>query len=165
MTLIYTRQAQSFLVPDLSLYKRGPAHQMIPHMVRMSGAIRSTSMKNRTAAVKMVQVSMHEAWAKIHRSMRPYFFQDIQAVLDAYPGTPMELPDLADMPNIHESMHFCFETLIDLDRTVVLLQSDQNVVDSSDLVFNCWSAVFRATSRAEGIEKRIKSGKAFNGDL
>ncbi|MCF5460863.1 hypothetical protein, partial [Pseudomonas syringae] len=82
MTLIYTRQAQSFLVPDLGLYKRGPAHQLIPYMVRMSGAIRSTSMKNRTAAVKMVQVSMHEAWAKIHRSMRPYFFQDIEPVLD-----------------------------------------------------------------------------------
>lgn len=165
MTQIYSRQAQSFLVPDLGLYKRPPAHQMIPYMVRMSGAIRSTSMNNRSGAIKLVQANMHEAWAKIHRSMRPYFFKPIDELLEAYPGNPIELPDLAEKPNIHEAMHFCFDTLVDLDRLTVLVQSDPSVEDSSDVVFACWNAVYRATSRVEGLENRIKSGKAFNGGL
>jgi hypothetical protein len=165
MTQIYSRQAQSFLVPDTGLYKRTPPHQMIPYMVRMSGTIRSTPMHHRSAAIKLVQANMHEAWAKIHRHLRPYFFQQIDDVLERYPGSSIELPDLADKPNIHEAMHFCFDTLIDLDRLTVLLQSDPSIEDSSDVVFACWNAVCRATSRVEGLENRIKSGKAFNGGV
>lgn len=164
MSQIYSRQAQSFFVPDDGLYKRPPPHQLIPYMVRMSGVIRSTSMNNRAGAIKMIQANMNEAWAKIHRAMRPYFFKPIDPVMAAYAGTAMGLPDLADKPNIHPAMHFCLDVLVDLDRLTVLVQSDPDAADGSETVFNCWNAVYRATGRVEGIEKRIRSGKAFNGD-
>ena len=66
MTQIYTRQAKSFLVPDDGLYKRPPPHQLIPYMVKMSGAIRSTSMDHRKGAIKMVQENMMLALSLIH---------------------------------------------------------------------------------------------------
>jgi hypothetical protein len=165
MIQIYSRQAQSFLVPDAGLYKRTPPHQMIPYMVRMSGAIRGAAFQHRSAAIKLVQANMHEAWALIHRHLRPYFFQPIDAVIDAYQGSPIELPDLVEKPNIHEAMHFCFDTLLDFDRLTILLQTDRNVEDSSDVIFSCWNAISRATSRVEGLERRIISGKAFNGGV
>lgn len=163
MATILSRQAKSFLVPDNGLYKRPPAHQIIPYMVRMSGLIRSTSMSNRTAAINMVQAGMYEAWAKIHRAMRPYFFTPIDSLLAAYPSEAMELPNLSDMPHIHQAMHFCLDVLVDLDRLTVLMQSAPDAQETADTVFSCWNAVYRATSRVEGLEKRIKSGKAFNG--
>lgn len=164
MTLIHSRQAQSFLVPDDKLYKRRPPHQIIPYMVRMSGAIRSTSMHNRTGAVKMVQANMLEAWAKIHRAMRPYFFMPIDGVVANYPCTPIALPSLEDMPQIHTAMHFCLDVLVDLDRLTMLVQSDANCVEGDETIFGCWNAVYRATGRSEGIERRIKSGKGFNNE-
>ncbi|HBO2935410.1 TPA: hypothetical protein L4R50_000406 [Pseudomonas aeruginosa] len=164
MTLIYTRQAQSFLTPDDGLYKRPPPHQIIPYMVRMSSAIRSTSMANRTGAIKMVQANMNEAWAKIHRALRPYFYNPIGELLAQYPAAPIELPNLDDMPHIHASMHFCLDVLEDLDRLTVLIQADTNATDGADTIFNCWNAVYRATGRVEGIERRIKSGKGFKNE-
>lgn len=161
MKQIYTRQAKSFLVPDDRLYNRPPAHLMIAFMVRASGAIRSTSMENRSAAIGMVCQGINEAWAKIHRAMRPYFFTNIEHLFDEREG--LALPDLQDMPHIHPSMHFCFDVLEDLDRVTALLQNDPHAEDVSDAVFSCWMGVYRATSRLKGIENRIRSGKAFNG--
>lgn len=163
MSHIYTRQAQSFLVPDDGLYKRPPPHQLIPYMVKMSGAIRSTSMVHRAGAIKMVQANMNEAWAKIHRAMRPYFFKPIDELIAAYQGSPMELPDLSEKPNIHTAMQFCIDVLVDLDRLTILVQSDPNAVDGAETILACWNAVYRATGRVEGLEKRIKSGKQFGG--
>lgn len=163
MTHIYTRQAQSFLVPDDGLYKRPPPHQLIPYMVKMSGAIRSTSMQHRTGAIKMVQANMMEAWANVHRSLRPYFFKPIEGVLAAYQGNAMELPDLTDKQHIHQAMHFCIDVLVDLDRLTMLVQSDADATDGADIIFACWNAVYRATGRVDGLEKRIKSGKQFGG--
>ena len=164
MTLIYTREAQSFLAPDDGLYKRPPPHQLIPYMIRMSRAIRSTSMANRTGAIKMVQGSMNEAWAKIHRAMRPYFYRPIDELLAKYPSSPIELPILDDMPHIHAAMHFCFDVLEDLDRLTVLIQADTNATDGADTIFNGWNAFYRATFRVEGIERRIISGKGFKNE-
>lgn len=164
MSLIHSRQAQSFLVPGDALYKRRPPHQIIPYMVRMSSAVRSTSMNNRTGAVKMVQANMLEAWAKIHRAMRPYFFMPIDDVLANYPSSPIELPSLDDMPHIHSSMHFCLDVLVDLDRLTMIVQSDADAVDGDETIFGCWNAVYRATGRSEGIERRIKSGKGFKNE-
>lgn len=163
MTHIYTRQAQSFLVPDDGLYKRPPPHQLIPYMVKMSGAIRSTSMQNRTGAIKMVQANMKEAWASIHRAMRPYFFKPIDGVIAEYLGTPMPIPDLSDKQHIHVAMHFCIDVLVDLDRLTILVQSDPDSTDGAETIFACWNAVYRATGRVDGLEKRIKSGKQFGG--
>lgn len=163
MTHIYTRQAQSFLVPDDGLYKRPPPHQLIPYMVKMSGAIRSTSMQHRSGAIKMVQANMMEAWAGIHRAMRPYFFKPIDEVVAAYQGNPMPLPDLADKQHIHEAMHFCIDVLVDLDRLTILAQSDQDATVDADTIFACWNAVYRATGRVDGLVKRISSGKQFGG--
>lgn len=163
MSHIYTRQAQSFLVPDDGLYKRPPPHQLIPYMVKMSGAIRSTSMAHRAGAIKMVQANMNEAWARIHRAMRPYFFKPIDEVIAAYQGSSMELPDLSEKPNIHTAMHFCIDVLVDLDRLTILVQSDPHAVDGAETILACWNAVYRATGRVEGLEKRIKGGKQFGG--
>lgn len=165
MAQIYTRQAQSFLAPDVGLYRRPPPHQLIPYMVKMSGAIRSTSMQHRTGAIKMVQANMNEAWAQIHRSMRPYFFTPIDAAIAGYPGTPMELPDLSEKPNIHSAMHFCLDVLIDLDRLTILLQSDPDAEEFEATIFSCWNAVWRATGRVDGLVRRIESGKAFKGGV
>lgn len=163
MTLIHTRQAQSFLEPDATLYNRPPAHQLVAFMVRASGAVRSTSMDNRTSAIMMLSQGINEAWAKIHRAMRPYFFTNIDHLFDGYAGMP--LPDLQDMPHIHHSMHFCFDVLVDLDRATALLQNDPSVEDVSQEVFNIWMAVYRATSRIQRVENRILTGKAFNGNV
>ncbi|HDS1721818.1 TPA: hypothetical protein QEM58_000369 [Pseudomonas putida] len=163
MTQIYTRQAQSFLVPDDGLYKRPPPHQLIPYMVKMSGAIRSTSMDHRKGAIKMVQENMMQAWASIHRAMRPYFFKPIDEVIAAYAGTPMPLPDLDEKQHIHSAMHFCIDVLVDLDRLTILVQSDPDATDGADTIHACWNAVYRATGRVDGLEKRIKSGKQFGG--
>lgn len=163
MTQIYTRQAQSFLVPDEGLYKRPPPHQLIPYMVKMSGAIRSTSMENRKGAITMVQANMMQAWASIHRAMRPYFFKPIDEVVAAYQGKPMPLPDLSDKQHIHAAMHFCIDVLVDLDRLTILLQSDPDAVDGAETIHACWNAFYRATGRVDGLEKRIKSGKQFGG--
>lgn len=78
MTRIYSRRAQSFLVPDDGLYKRPPPHQLIPNMVKISGAIRSAPMLHRSSAIKQVQTNMNEAWAQIHRALRPCFFLAIR---------------------------------------------------------------------------------------
>lgn len=163
MTQIYTRQAKSFLVPDDGLYKRPPPHQLIPYMVKMSGAIRSTSMDHRKGAIKMVQENMMLAWASIHRAMRPYFFKPIDDVIAAYVGTPMPLPDLKDQQHIHAAMHFCIDVLVDLDRLTILVQSDPDATDGAETILACWNAVYRATGRVDGLEKRIKSGKQFGG--
>ncbi|KQW19847.1 MULTISPECIES: hypothetical protein [Pseudomonas] len=163
MTLIYTRQAQSFLIPDEGLYKRPPPHQLIPFMVKMSGAIRSTPMQHRAGAIKQVQINMDAAWAQIHRAMRPYFFTDFEAVLAEYAGTPVELPDLSEKPNIHMAMHYCLEVVVDLDRLTILLQSDPNAVDAADTIFSCWSGLYRATGRVDGIVRRVESGKGLKG--
>lgn len=166
MKKIYTRQAKSFLAPDIGLYKRPPASQLIPYMVRASGTIRSTSMENRGPAINLISEGMNNAWAKIHRSMRPYFFTDIDDLFKGYStgsDEPLLLPELEEMPHIHPSMHFCFDVLQDLDRATALLQQDPDAEDVSDTVFACWMGVYRATSRLEGIDRRIRSGKAFNG--
>jgi hypothetical protein len=163
MTQIYTRQAQSFLAPDEGLYKRPPPHQLIPYMVKMSGAIRSTSMQHRAGAIKQIQVNMNEAWAQIHRAMRPYFFRPFDEVLASYKGSPMELPDLNEKPNIHAAMHFCLDVIVDLDRLTILLQSDPTAEGAADTIFSCWNAVYRATGRVDGLVRRIESGKAFQG--
>lgn len=163
MTQIYTRQAQSFLIPDEGLYKRPPPHQLIPFMVKMSGAIRSAPMQHRAGAIKQVQINMDAAWAQIHRAMRPYFFTDFEKVLAAYTGTPVELPDLSEKPNIHAAMHYCLDVVIDLDRLTILLQSDPNAVDAADTIFSCWNALYRATGRVDGIVRRVESGKGFKG--
>tara|TARA_R110002124_G_scaffold128157_23_gene288775 strand:+ start:4582 stop:4959 length:378 start_codon:yes stop_codon:yes gene_type:complete len=123
-------------------------------------------MTNRGPAINLISESMNNACAKIHRTMRPYFFTDIDNLFSGYSSDseqPIELPDLDDMPHIHQSMHFCFDVLEDLDRATALLQKDPDAVDVSDAVFACWMGVYRATSRLEGVERRIKSGKAFNG--
>ncbi len=165
MAQIFTRQAQSFLVPDDGLYKRPPPHQLIPYMVKMSGAIRSTSMQHRTGAVKMVQANMNEAWSQIHRCLRPYFFKPIDDAIAAYPGSPLSLPDLSENPKIHSAMHFCLDVLIDLDRLTILLQSDPEAEDAADTIYSCWNAVYRATGRIDGLVRRIESGKAFKGGV
>lgn len=161
MTVIYTRQAKSFLEADEGLYKRPAAHMMIAYMVRTSSLIRETSMANRSAAIGLITQGIYGAWAEIHRTMRPYFFTDIDKLFAGKSG--ITLPELSEMPHIHQSMYFCFDLLEDLDRVTALLQNDPNAENVSDLVFNCWMAVYRATSRLKGIENRIKSGKAFNG--
>lgn len=168
MPQIYTRQAQAFLVPEDGLYSRKPPHQLMPFMVRMSGAIRSTPMKNRTGAIKMVESHMHEAWAAIHREMRPYFFDDMARITEAYApykGRALELPEASFMEKIHPSIHFFLDVLVDLDRLTMLLHSDPTADEVSERVVRCWSALYRATARAEGLENRIKSGKAFNGGV
>jgi hypothetical protein len=163
MTLIYTRQAKSFLSPDDGLYKRPPVSQLIPYMVRMSGAIRSAPIAHRSAAVNMASAGMLEALAKVHRGLRPYFFRPIDDVIAGYGATPIELPDLAELPQIHNAMHFCFEALVDFDRLVMLLQSEPEQEVVGDEVFALWSAMSRVANRSQGIEGRIKSGKAFKG--
>ncbi|MFL1449095.1 hypothetical protein ACI77O_11940 [Pseudomonas tritici] len=166
MSQIYTRQAQAFLVPEVGLYNRPPPHQLVPFMVRMSGVIRSTSAANKTAAIRMVEGHVFEAWGKIHREMRDYFFTDIEAVTRAYSpyqGRAIDLPVLADLDKIHQSLHFCFDVLVDLDRMTMLLHSDSDAVEVSDRVLRCWNALYRVTARSEGLENRIKSGKSFNG--
>ncbi len=168
MRQIYTRQAKSFLAVDVGLYKRSPPAQMIPYMVRASGVIRSTSMQNRGPAINLVCESMRDAWANIHRAMRPYFFTDIGSLFESYVTQgegPIDLPNLEEMGHIHPSMHYCFDVLEDLDRVTAFLQNDPNAVDVSETVFNCWIGIARATSRLDGIERRIKSGKAFNGTV
>lgn len=161
MTQIYTRQAQSFLIPNSGLYRRPPPHLVMPYMVRMSGAIRSTDMANRTAAVKMVQANMMTAWAVIHRAMRPYFFKDIQPVIEGWPQAGIHLPDMADNEHVHQAMHFCLDVIVDLDRLTMLLQAEAGDEESAT-IFECWNAVNRATSRVRGLEGRIKSGKGFS---
>lgn len=164
MTRIYSRQAQSFLAPDDGLYKRPPPHQLMPYMVKMSGAIRSAPMQHRSGAIKQVQTNMNEAWAQIHRALRPYFFSRFDEVLAQYKGTPMDLPDLTEKPNIHVAMHFCLDVIVDLDRLTILLQSDPQADDTAaDTIFSCWNAVSRATGRVDGIVRRIESGKGFQG--
>ena len=121
-------------------------------------------MANRTGAIKMVQANMNEAWAKIHRALRPYFYKPIDELLAKYPASPIDLPKLDDMPHIHASMHFCLDVLEDLDRLTVLIQADTDAADGADTIFNCWNAVYRATGRVEGIERRIKSGKGFKNE-
>jgi len=44
-----------------------------------------------------------------------------------------------------------------------LIQSDPDAKDGADTILACWNAVYRATGRVDGLEKRIKSGKQFGG--
>ena len=44
------------------------------------------------------------------------------------------------------------------------IQADTDAADGADTIFNCWNAVYRATGRVEGIERRIKSGKGFKNE-
>jgi len=164
MRTIHTPQAKAFLDTEIRLYKRQPASQMIPYMVRASETIRSTSMANRAAAIKLIAEPMYLAWGAIHREMRPYFFSDIDGLFAPYKEQPFELPSLEEMPHIHAGMHYCFDVLVDLDRVTALLQNDPSVGDElTNKVFDCWNGVYRATSRLDGIAKRIRNGKAFNG--
>lgn len=166
MRHIYTRQAQAFLVPEVGLYNRQPPHQLVPFMARMSGAIRTVSMANRTGAIRMVESHVFEAWAKIHRDMRPYFFTDIAKTIESYApykNRTVALPSAGDLEKIHPSLLFCLDVLVDFDRLTMLLHSDPNEPEVSEKVLRCWNALYRTTGRAEGLENRIKSGKAFNG--
>lgn len=87
------------------------------------------------------------------------------AAYGPYMGRALDLPDQTFMEKIHPSIHFFLDVLVDLDRLTMLLHSDPSADDVSDKVIRSWNALYRATARAEGLENRIKSGKAFNGGV
>lgn len=49
--------------------------------MKISGAIRSAPMLHRSSTIKQVQTNMNEAWAQIHRALRPCFFSQFGEVL------------------------------------------------------------------------------------
>jgi hypothetical protein len=164
MRLIYTPQAKSFLTTDIRIYGRIPG-QIIPYMVRASGVVRQVPYERRGAAMKVLREQPYQAWAEIHRELRPYFFTDLGTVTDALQKqgeSPIELPDLESMPHIHPSLHYLFDMIEDLDRMTALLLQEPESEDVDDRVKQCWQGMARIPTRLDGLAKRLLSGKAFN---
>lgn len=161
MRLIYTRQAKSFLVTDEGLYGRPAAPMMIEYMVKASDLILFVPEAKRKGAIRTITQIMHEAWKKVQLQLDRCPAAGDSVDMGSREGLP--LPDLSARPEIHTSMHFCFDVLEDLDRLTAYIQSDPYAEHLSNLVFNCWMAVYRAADRFELIDKRIRSGGSHTG--
>lgn len=165
MRLIYTPQAKSFLSPEIVLYKQRPPAQLIPYMVRASGVVRQIPYERRQPAIKVLREQPYIAWAEIHRELRPYFFTSVDGLFEPFIGEgsmPIALPDLDGMNHIHNSMHYMYDMLEDLDRVTAFLRSDPSLEDADERIQRCWQGFARTTHRLDGTAKRLLSGRAFN---